>query len=331
MNTTTETKYDKRTKDFYYDTLAAFGAYFPTEEENIGERIADFCGLRFYIDRITESENRMDSIPFEEEKNENGVIPFDKEPSSCLEVKPFEFIQLLTRLYDSYHYQGQEWMNLESRAEEIKKHIFKKCYLDKYGYSTVHSTAEKQLPARDIIEYRIHSLLNEVDQEWDTYALNMDCCNMKYQHHSLDCEFASDNEQYSYCGRFLEETSEGKPMVHQFHTLYTTDMEEEMNYLNQICNYQNLNTDRVTLKYNYSDGGDNSLSFSQLDGYLNSTIKYDLTNEMVTTSQSFKNRETTASHKATMEDKYVICQMLEKFVKEKQMVEYNDRIKGLKK
>lgn len=331
MKTITETKYDRKTKDFYYDTLATLGAYFPTEEENIGERIADFCGLHFYIDRITESENRMDSIPFEEGKDKNGVIPFDKEPSSCLEVKPFEFIQLLTRLYDSYHNQSQEWIHLESRVEEIKNHIFRRFYLDKYGYSTLHSTAKNKLPARDIIEYRIHSLLNEVNQKWDSYALNLDCCNMKYQHHSLDCEYASDQEQHSYCGRFLGETKEGKPSVHQFHTIYTSNIEEEMYYLNQISNYQNLDTKRVTLTYNYSDDGDNSLEISQLDGYLNSSIKYDLVNEMVTTSQRFKNRETSSSHKATMEDKYVICQALEKFVHEKQLIEYNDHIKKIKK
>ena len=322
MNTTKEYIMDKRLKDFYYDTLAAFGAYFPTEEDNIKERIADFCGIRFYIDRLTESDNRMDSIPFVEERDKNKEM----EPSSYLEVKPFEFIQLLTRLYDSYHYVNDEWKNLESRYEEIKNHIFQRYYFEKYGYNTI----ENKLVADDVIEYRIHSLLKEMDESWDTYSLNLDCCNMKYQHSNLTCEFASDPEQHSYCGRFLGATKDGKPSVHQFHTIYSTDMDEEMNYLNQICNYQNLDTDRITVEYNYS-GEERNLSISQISGDYGSTLQYDLTNGMVKSSQRFKNKETSSTHKATLNDKFAICQTLEKIVNQKNKIEYNEHVKGLKK
>lgn len=326
MNTTTEYIMDKRLKDFYYDTLAAFGAYFPTEEEKIGERIADFCGIRFYIDRLTESENGLDSIPFVEERDKNK----EKEPSSYLEVKPFEFIQLLTSLYDSYHYENLDWRNLESRSEEIKKHLFQRYYFEKYGYHTLHNTVENNLLPNDIIEYRIHSLLKEIDESWDTYSLNLDCCNMKYQHPSLTCEFASDSEQNSYCGRFLGTTKDEKPSVHQFHTIYSSGMEDEMNYLNQLCNYQILDTDRITLEYNYSDE-ENTLSISQIEGDYASTLQYDLQNGMVKCSQRIKNRETISSHKATLKDKFAICQTLEKIVSQKNKIEYNESIKGLKK
>ncbi len=324
MYTTTEYEMDKRLKNFYQDALSAFGAYFPTEEENVGEKIADYCGVHFYIDRLTENERRMDTIPVREE-NEAG------EPSSYLETRPFEFIQLLAKLYDSYHYEGKDWKNLESQSEEIKNHLFKKYYFEKYGYEALQNSLDNRLPADNIMDYRIHSLLREIDQLWDFYPLNLDCSNMKYQHTGLTCEFASLPDQHSYCARFLGITDEGKPSVHQFHTIYSSNLEEELQYLNQICNYPVLNTDCITLEYNYSDGGDNSLSFSQLNGDYISTVRYDLVNDRITSSQRFKNKETSSTHKATMEDKFAICQMLEKVFDQKNNVEYNEHVKGLKK
>lgn len=326
MNTTTEYIMDKRLKDFYCDALAAFGAYFPTEEDSIKERIADFCGIRFYVDRLTESENRMDSIPFVEERDKNK----EKEPSSYLEVKPFEFIRLLTRLYDSYHYVNDEWKNLESRYEEIKDHIFQRYYFEKYGYSALHNTVENNLIADDIIEYRIHSLLKELDELWNSYSLNSDCCNMKYQRSTLTCESASDLKQYSYCGRFLGATKEGKPTVHQYHTVYSADMDEEIDYLNQICHYQKLDANRITLEYNYSEEV-NNIRISQLSGDYGSAVEYDFTNKMVRTAQRFQNKETFSSHKATLEDKFAICQALEKIMSQKHQIEYKDEEKRLKK